>query len=64
MIVVFAVVVILIAGGLFWYSSYREDRKRSAQERTDNTVHAAEAGSTHRGDDYPAGAPTQGTPGP
>jgi len=64
MIVVFAVLLILVAGALFWYSSYREDRKRSAEERSDNAVHAAEAGSPHRGDDIPSGSPTQGTPGP
>ena len=64
MIVVFAVLLILIAGLLFWYTSYREDRKRTAEERTDNAVHAAEAGVAHRGDDIPSGAPTQGTPGP
>jgi hypothetical protein len=64
MIVGFAVALIVVAGALFWYSSYREDRKRSAEERTDNAVHAAEAGSAHRGDDIPSGAPTQGTPNP
>ena len=35
MILVFAVALILVAGALFWYSSYRQSPKRSAEERTD-----------------------------
>jgi hypothetical protein len=44
MIVVWAILIILVLGGVVWYGAYRREQQRSAEERDDELVRSAEQG--------------------
>lgn len=44
MIVVWAIVIILVLGGIVWYGAYRREQVRSAEEREDDELRSAEHG--------------------
>lgn len=44
MIVVWAILIILVLGGVVWYGAYRRDQQRSAEERDDEALWSAQHG--------------------
>jgi hypothetical protein len=44
MIVVWAILIILVLGGIVWYGAYRREQQRTAEERDDEAVRSAQQG--------------------
>ena len=44
MIVVWAILIILVLGGVVWYGAYRREQQRSAEERDDEALRSAQHG--------------------
>ena len=57
MIVVWAILIILVLGGVVWYGAYRREQQRSAEERDDETLWSAQHGRHGADQELPGRTP-------